>query len=331
MIPATMRAALVAEGGGVRLVEDRPVPRPREGEALVRVRAAALNRADLAVLAGGRHGAQGGAGATMGMELAGEVVEVGPGVQGLSPGDRVMGSGAGTYADYAAVDAGRLLPLPRAGMGFDEAATLPVALQTMHDAVITHGALQPGESVLIQGASSGVGLMALQIARWRGAGLVIGSSTHDERRARLAGFGAHHAIDSRDPAWPERVRELTAGKGVDVIVDQLSGTAMNPNMRAAAVLGRIVNVGRLAGMRGEFDFDLHALKRIRYEGVTFRTRSPQEVREIVRRMRDDLWPALADGTLSLPIAARFPLERIAEAFALMAGNGHFGKIVVTMG
>lgn len=326
--PATMRAALVAQGGGVEVVDDRPVPRPREGEVLVRVRAAALNRADLFLLAGQKHGALGGAGTPMGMEFAGEVAEVGAGVTGLAPGDRVMGSGAGTYAEYAVADAGRVLPLPRPGMGFDEAATLPVALQTMHDAVITHGALQPGETILVQGASSGVGLMALQIARWRGASVVIGSSTNADRRGGLGAFGAHHAVDSSDPEWPEQVRAMTGGKGVEVIVDQLSGTAANGNLKAAAVLGRIVNVGRLAGMRGDFDFDLHALKRIRYEGVTFRTRTPAEVREIVRLMREDLWPALADGTIALPIAARFPLAGIGEAFAMMSGNLHFGKIVV---
>lgn len=326
--PQRMRAALVG-ADGVQVVDDRPVPRPGDGELLVRVRAAALNRADLFLLAGKKHGALGGVGTPMGMELAGEVVEVGAGVQGFAPGDRVMSSAAGAYAEYAVVDAGRALPLPRPDMGDDEAAALPVALQTMHDAVITHGALQPGESVLIQGASSGVGLMALQIARWRGASVVIGSSTNTERRGRLAEFGAHRAVDSSDPHWPEQVREATGGKGVDVIIDQLSGPAMNGNLQAAAVLGRIVNVGRLAGMRGEIDFDLHAFKRVRYEGVTFRTRSPAEVREIVRLMRADLWPALASGALALPIAARFPLARIAEAFELMAANRHFGKIVVT--
>jgi NADPH2:quinone reductase len=215
-------------------------------------------------------------------------------------------------------------------MSYKQAATLPVALQTMHDAVVTNGRLAEGETVLIQGASSGVGLMALQIAKLKGARLVIGSSTNAERRARLAEYGADLAIDSRDPNWPEHVREATGGAGVDLIVDQISGGVMNQNMQAAAIQGRIVNVGRLGGFSGEFDFDLHALKRLAYIGVTFRTRSAEEVREIVRRMRADLWPAVESGTLRLPIDRVFPLEEAAAAQAHMRANAHFGKIVLTV-
>jgi len=205
-----------------------------------------------------------------------------------------------------------------------------VALQTMHDALVTNGRLKEGESVLIQGASSGVGLMALQIARHKGAKLVIGTSTNAARRARLTEYGADLALDSRDPAWPERVAEATEGKGVDLIIDQVSASVANQNMKAAAVLGRIVNVGRLGGMKGEFDFDLHALKRIDYIGVTFRTRSLEEVREIVRRMRADLWDAVEAGKLALPIDRSFPLEEAAAAQAHMRANAHFGKIVLTV-
>lgn len=322
-----MRAAIRGETG-LEFVE-QGAPQPDAGEVQVRVRAAALNRADLGMLAGHKHGSAGGAGTVLGLEWAGEVTAVGTGVTAFRVGERVMGSGKGAFAEVAVADQGRVSPLPREGMSFAEAVTLPIALQTMHDALITNGRLQAGESVLIQGASSGVGLMGLQIARLRGASVVIGSSTNAERRAQLTDFGAHLAIDSRDPAWPEQVRAATGGKGVDLIVDQLSGASVNASMQAAALKGRIVNVGRLAGMRGEFDFDLHALKRIEYIGVTFRTRSTDEVRAIVESMRADLWPALQAGVLALPVSASYAFEDLAAAFETMAANRHLGKIVIT--
>ena len=233
------------------------------------------------------------------------------------------------HAEYAVTDWGRVNPMPN-GMSFERAATLPVALITLHNALITAGRLRVGESVMIQGASSGVGLMGLQIARLKGAKLVIGTSTNDARRARLKEFGADLAIDTRDPAWPDEVKKATDGKGVNLVVDMLSGPVVAQTMKAMALLGRIVNVGRLAGTKAEFDFDLHALRRIDYIGVTFRTRTLDEVREIGRRMHADLWDAVTAGKLSLPIDRRFPLDQAVEAQAHMRDNKHFGKIVLTM-
>ena len=320
-----MKAAVVTEGG--LEVREVPKPKPKANEIVVKVRAASLNRADLGVAAGHQHGPIGGAGTVPGLEWAGEVEEVGAEVTSFRTGDRVMCSGSGGYAEYAAADHGRASPVPD-GMSFETATTLPVALQTMHNAIVTIGRLQRGESILIQGASSGVGLMALQIARRRGAGVVIGTSTNAERRARLSEFGATHAIDTSDPSWPDKAREATGGKGVDVIIDQVSASVANGNMHAAAVLGRIVNVGRLGGSKGEFDYDLHALKRISYIGVTFRTRSVEEVREINRLMREDLWDAVAAGELRLPIDRSFALSDVKAALAHMKANQHFGKILL---
>jgi NADPH2:quinone reductase len=320
-----MKAAVVTDGG--LEVREVPAPSPKANEILVRVRAASLNRADLAVAAGHQHGAIGGPGTTPGLEWAGEIAEVGAEVQGLRPGDRVMCSGSSGYAEYAVTDYGRAAPIP-AGMSFETATTLPIALQTMHDAIVTNARLQPGESILIQGASSGVGLMGLQIARRCGAAIVIGTSTNPDRRARLSEFGATLALDTGDPSWPDQVREATGGRGVDVIIDQVSAPVANANMRAAAVLGRIVNVGRLGGAKGEFDYDLHALKRISYIGVTFRTRSIDEVREINRKMRADLWEEVTAGELRVPIDRTFPLDKVTEALAYMRANQHFGKILL---
>ncbi|MGY4831638.1 zinc-binding dehydrogenase [Sphaerotilaceae bacterium SBD11-9] len=324
-----MKAAIQAGADGLR-IQDTERPNPGTDEVLVRVRACGLNRADIGMAAGHAHGSLGGVGTPLGMEWAGEVAEVGPGVTEFKPGDRVMGSGKGAFAEYTVADKGRVLAVPSATMSFEQAATLPIALITMHDALVTNGRLQPGDSVLIQGASTGVGLMGLQIARFKGAGLVIGSSTTAERRVRLGEFGAQLAIDTKDEHWPQQVLDATGGKGVHLIVDQLSGTQANNNMRAAAVLGRIVNVGRLAGTRAEFDFDLHALKRISYIGVTFRTRSVQEVRDIVTRVRTDLGEAIASGRLALPIDRSFPFEQAAEALACMSRNTHFGKLVLSL-
>ena len=322
-----MKAAVVTEKG-VQVL-DVPAPAPNSNEVLVRVHACGLNRADLAVAAGRQHGSVGGAGTIVGMEFAGVVEQAGGEAKGIKPGDRVMCSGSAGYAEYAVADWGRASKLPDT-MGYEQAATLPVALQTMHNALVTAGRLQAGDTVLIQGASSGVGLMGLQIAKLMGARRVLGTSTNASRRARLADFGADVAVDTTNAAWPDEVLAATDGKGVDLIIDLVSASVANANMKACALRGRIVNVGRLGGTTGPFDFDLHALKRIEYIGVTFRTRTVDEVRETVRRMRADLWRDVETGRLSLPIDRSFALADTAAALAYMRANQHFGKIVLTM-
>jgi NADPH:quinone reductase len=324
-----MKAAVLGDAG-VEL-RDLPQPVPAPNEVLIRVRASSLNRADLLIASGHQHGRVGGVGARLGLECAGEVAAVGGEVKDIKPGDRVMGSAPGGYAEYAVTDRGRVHRIPGNNMTYAQAACLPVALQTMHNAIVTAGRLKAGEALLISGASAGVGLMGLQIGKLMGASPVLGTSSHAGRRARLTEFGCDLALDSSDPDWPARAKEATGGKGADLIVDLVSGNLANQNLEAAALMGRIVNVGRLGGMSGAFNFDLHALKRIDYIGVTFRTRTPEEVREIVRRMRADLWPAVEAGRLSLPIDRTFPLEEIAQALAVMRANQHFGKIVITVG
>ena len=321
-----MKAAVLT-GAGVE-IRDVPRPTPKPTEVLVRTRACGLNRADLTMVAGHRHGSQGGAGAVAGMEFAGEVVDVGAEVADFKPGDRVMGAGQGAFAEFAVTDYGRTNRLPD-GMSFETAACLPVGLNTMHDAIATNGRLRPGEAVLIQGASTGVGILGLQIAKMKGARLVIGTSTRDDKRRRLKEFGADLVLDSRDPSWADQVVAATGG-GVELIVDMLSGFVANQNLHAARVLGRIINIGRLGGMTNEFDFDTHSRKRIHYIGASFRTRSIEEIREIGRLMRADLWDAVLAGKLRIPIDRTFPLAAITDAVAHARSNEHFGKIVLTV-
>ena len=323
-----MKAAVVGENGAE--VRDLPKPEPKPNEVLIRVRASSLNRADLIVASGHRHGSVGGVGARLGLECSGEVEAVGAEVQGLKPGDRVMGSAPGGFAEFVSTDAGRVHRIPANNMTYEQAACFPVALQTMHNAVVTAGRLKRGETFLMQGASAGMGLMGMQIAKFMGAAFVIGTSTNAARRARLGEYGADLALDTSDAAWPAEVKKATGGNGVDLIVDLISAGVANGNLEATKILGRIVNVGRLGGNKGEFDFDKHAMRRIDYIGVTFRTRSPEEVREINRRLRADLWPALEEGKLSLPIYKTYPLGEIADALGVMRSNAHFGKIVITM-
>jgi NADPH2:quinone reductase len=323
-----MKAAVLGENGVE--VRELPKPSPKPNEVLIKVRASSLNRADLLVASGVQHGRVGGVGARIGLECSGEVEAVGSDVQGIKAGDRVMGSAPGGFAEYAVTDAGRVHRIPGNNMTYEQAACFPVALQTMHNAVVTAGRLKRGETMVMQGASTGVGLMGMQIAKLMGASLVIGTSTNAQRRARLGDYGCDLALDSSDPNWPAAVKKATGDQGVDLIVDMISGGVANGNLEAAKILGRVVNVGRLGGSTGEFDFDKHALKRIDYIGVTFRTRTVEEVREINRLLRADLWPAVEAGKLSLPIDKTFKLADITEALAMMKANKHFGKIVIVM-
>src|SRR4029077_1428804 len=223
-----MKAAVLGENGVE--VRDLPKPAPAPNEVLIRVRASSLNRADLLVALGHQHGGVGGVGARLGLEWAGEVEAIGSDGGGVKPGDRVMASAPGGFAEYVATDAGRVHRIPGNNMSYEQAACFPVALQTMHNAVVTAGRLNRGETMLMQGASAGVGLMGMQIGKLMGASLVIGTSTNADRRARLHAFGCDLALDSADPSWPDQVKNATGGKGVDLIVDLVSAPVANQNL-----------------------------------------------------------------------------------------------------
>ena len=314
-----MKAGVASPNGVV--VKDVPEPKPGPADLLVKVKAAALNRADLSAAK------TAGDDKPIGIEFAGEVVATGSAVKGFAPGDRVMCHATGSHAEFALSDYRRALKIPD-GMSFEQAATLPVGLNTLHNALVTAGRLERGDNVLIQGASSGVGIVGLQMAKLLGAGLVVGTSTDATRRARLKEFGADLALSTADADWPEQVRAATNGKGLDLTVDMLSGPTVNQTMRCTAVKGRIVNIGRLAGLKAEFDFDAHARLRIDYIGVTFRTRSIEDVHDVLVRMREDMWEHVQAGRIRVPVDSTFPLAQAADSHAHMRANKHFGKILL---
>ena len=323
-----MKAVVVAKNG-VEIL-DVEIPIPKKNEVLIKVFSCGLNRADLMVADGGAHGSSGGSGTIVGMEFSGEIIEFGSEVNGFSIGDRVMCSGTSAWAEYAITDWGRVIKIPDNNMDFDVACTLPIALATMHNAIITAGDFKKGQSILIQGASSGVGLMGLQIGKYKGAKIVIGSSTKIEKHNRLKEIGADVVVDSKNSEWVNQVLNHTDGEGVDLIIDQLSGYTVNQNMLATKIKGNIVNVGRLAGGITDFNCDLHALRRINYKGVTFRTRSLDEIRNVYSNMWNDFENLILEGNFSLPIDKTFEFEDVEYALTCMRENKHFGKLILKL-
>jgi len=327
-----MRAAVVVDrAGGKRIeVQDVARPEPGAGEVLVRVRAAGANRADLAMSVGHFRGAGAVLDAPIaGLEFAGEVVELGEGVTDVRAGDGVMAMGQGAFAEYVRIDHRLLIPVP-GSFSWEEAAAAPVAFMTMHDAVVTNGRLRAGEAVLVQGVTSGVGIAAFQIAKVKGARTVIGTSTSDRKLATLEAWGLDVGVNTRTDDVVQRVRDATDGKGADLVIDMIGGPVVNQNMQAAAVKGRIIDVGRMGGTKGEIDLDLHSLKRITFVGVTFRTRSVDEIQTIVRLMVDDLWPDVMARRIKLPVDRVVSIDRITDAYAHLRSNAHLGKVIVTM-
>jgi NADPH2:quinone reductase len=314
--------AFIVTSDGLRPA-DRPRPVPKPSEILVRTRAIGVNRIDL-------HSLTAPAEQIIGMEWSGEVVEVGAECRGFSVGDRVMGTGPAAYAEYVVTDYGRAAPIPKTEINWAEAAASMLGLQTMHDALVTRGRLRPGHTVLMQGAASVMGLIGMQIAQVLGAKLVLGTSGNAERRGKLKEFGCAVAIDSSQDDWSRKVLEATNGSGADIVVDNVSGPAFNQCMAAAALEGRLVNVGRLGGATAAFDFNLHALRRLEYIGVTFRTRSVEQVRALNSLMLGDLRQMLSEGGPRVPIAGRFAFDDAARALETLRRSEHFGKLVLEL-
>ena len=322
-----MRAARVtpSSDGGSVAVEDIPVPVPGPSQVLVRVRASGLNRGEINQARELRTGDP----VTTGVEFTGEVVDVGPEVTMWKPDDRVMGHGRGGQAQYTLAHPHALMRVPD-NMNWIEAAAFPNVFITAHDAVVTNGELKPGESVLVNGASGGVAIAALQVASLLGAKPVIAESRSAEKLEKVRRFGADYTIDLSGQSQTDVVMEATGQRGVDLIIDTVGASVFQANMQSLAVKGRLVNIARLGGPRAEIDLSLLWLKRLKLIGVTFRTRSEQERLDCIQACAHDMLPFLEAGRIRLPIDRTFPLEAIREAHRYMQSDQHVGKIVLTI-
>ena len=309
--------------GGIAEVRDVPKPVAQAGQVLVRVRAAGINRGELGILAGLTKGSP----QPTGIEFAGEIEECAPDVQGFRPGDRVMGHWRAGQAEYVAADHRVLMRIPE-GISWTDAGAFINVFTTAHDAIVSNGRLCPGESVLINAASSGIGMAAIQIARLIGAKPVIAASGSAAKFERLRPLGMHIGIDTTQGNLADAVLTATGDKGVDVIIDSVGASVFSDNMRCLALKGRLVGVGRLGGKMSQIDLDLLALRRLSVIGVTFRTRTDVERAACVQAAALDLLPAFADGRIRPLIDRVLPMSAVREAHARMQSNQHIGKIVL---
>lgn len=329
-----MKAVVIRQYGDVDALEWREVPDPVPGpsDLLVRVRASALNRADI-LQRRGQYPAPGPRAPfeIPGLEFAGEVVGAGSEVRGLSAGDRVMGiSPAGAHAELLAIPAALAMRIP-AKMNWEEAAALPEVCITSHDALLTQAGLQAGESVLIHAAGSGVGVAAVQIASLAGAGPIIGTAGSQEKLSRARTLGLDVGIDYREKDFAQGVAEATGGRGVDVLLDVVGAKYWEGNIRALAVRGRIVLVGLLGGASVQVNLGSLLSKRLTVRGTVLRSRAVAEKAEATRAFERWGKDFLESGRLRPVIDSVFPMQSIQEAHRRMESNANFGKIVLVNG
>lgn len=330
-LPHSMRQIRFVGAGGPEVVqaETGPVPSPGPGQVLVKVVAAGVNRPDCLQRAGG-YPPPPGATDIPGLEISGRVVALGDGVKDLKIGDEVCALViSGGYAEYCVADAVLCLPAPK-GLTLFEAGGLPENVFTVYDNVFTRGRLKAGETILIHGGSSGIGYTAIQLAKNAGA-TVIATAGSDDKCQFCRDMGADHAINYRKEDWPARVKEITGGKGVDVILDMVAGPYIQQNLNSLAFEGRLVQIAFLQTSRVEFDFMPLMLRRLTMTGSTLRPRSVELKKAIADKLRTDVWPLYASGKVKPVIHKVFPLEQAREAHALMESSAHVGKIMLEVG
>jgi len=326
-----MKAAIMVPGvdGGRWDVRDVQRPVVTAGHVLVRVYASSLNRAEFRRLRtlGIRPGQAAPEARTGGGDAAGEVVEIGDGVSGIKPGDRVMGRCAGGFAEFALLDAREVMPAPEA-LSWEEAACVPVVFVVVHDALFISGQLRAGETVLVTAAPSGVGVAALLLGKFLGA-KVIGTSRSSVKLERLKAYGLDAGVVTGSEGFGEAISRAVGEQGVDMVVDNIGGDVLVPCLKALAVGGRFVTIGRMSGVTtGELDVDRLAERRLHLYGVSNRLRTPGQRAESAKRFLTDLLPAMADGRLRPVIDRSFSLDEIAAAGAWLEADRHVGKVVI---
>jgi putative PIG3 family NAD(P)H quinone oxidoreductase len=325
-----MRAVVISEPGGPDVLQLARVPDPEAapGEAVVEITGAGVNRADV-MQRMGLYPPPPGAPSYPGLECSGRVAALGEGVGGWAVGDEVCAllTGGG-YAERVAVPAGQLLPLP-AGVSLGDAAGLPEVACTVYSNVFQSAALEPEETLLVHGGASGIGTMAIQLAREQGARVVCTAGTQ-EKLDRCRELGADLAVNYNTEDFVEAVRDFTGGNGADVILDIVGAAYLARNVAALATGGRLVVIGLQGGTRAELDLGVLLGKRASVRAATLRARPAAEKAAIVAAVREQVWPLIAAGRV-LPVIDRvLPLADAPEAHRLMENGSHFGKILLAV-
>ena len=330
-LPARMRAVEITRPGGpdVLQIAERDVPRPKAGEVIIAVAAAGVNRPDCFQRAGS-YAPPPGASDLPGLEVAGTVAALGEGVTQWRIGDQVCAlTPGGGYAQYCATPASHCLPVP-AGLTVAEAASLPETFFTVWINVFERARLAAGETLLVQGGSSGIGVTAIQLARAFGH-RVFATAGSADKCAACERLGAERAIDYRKEDFIEVVKQLTAGKGVDVILDMVGGDYVPRELKCLATDGRLSIIAFLGGTRSTLDMGDILYRRLTITGSTLRPRSIEYKAQVAAALREKVWPLLDAGRLKPVIHQRFPLEQAAAAHALMESSAHIGKILLEVG
>ncbi|AIR99472.1 NAD(P)H-quinone oxidoreductase [Streptomyces glaucescens] len=326
-----MHAITIPEPGGPEALTwtEVPDPEPGEGEVLVEVVASAVNRADI-LQRQGHYAPPPGASPYPGLECSGRIAALGPGVGGWSVGDEVCALLAGGgYAEKVAVPAGQLLPVPK-GVGLREAAALPEVTCTVWSNVFMVAHLRPGETLLVHGGSSGIGTMAIQLAKAVGARVAVTAGTR-EKLDRCAELGADILINYREQDFVAEIREATGGAGADVILDNMGAKYLDRNVRALAVNGRLAIIGMQGGVKGELNIGALLAKRAAITATSLRARPLAEKASIVAAVREHVWPLFGGGRIRPVVDREVPMSEAPAGHRLLEESGHIGKVLLVTG
>ncbi|WP_416977859.1 NAD(P)H-quinone oxidoreductase [Streptomyces sp. T028] len=325
-----MHAITIPEPGGPEALvwDEVPDPVPAEGEVLVEVVAGAVNRADI-LQRQGFYDPPPGASPYPGLECSGRIAAIGPGVSGWTVGDEVCAllSGGG-YAEKVAVPAGQLLPVP-AGLDLRQAAALPEVTCTVWSNVFMVAHLRPGETLLVHGGSSGIGTMAIQLAKAVGAKVAVTAGTK-EKLERCAELGADILIDYREQDFVAELKAATGGAGADVILDNMGAKYLDRNVQSLAVNGRLAIIGMQGGIKGELNIAALLNKRAAISATSLRARPLAEKAAIVAAVREHVWPLLAAGHVRPVVDRELPMNEAAAAHRVVEESGHVGKVLLVV-